>query len=190
MYWKSRGAELKNKIFINLNDFVWFQMFRLELISSHLTTISCAICRQKTPIKFKCQKLRQSNWKHIFVYRKFITFRKVSSVQLKRSLLNSINERQKRIEDKMEESTNDQNPSRASVSETLIQSLQGLFEKISVSKIETVFKVIKRNLTYENPGMFNETILTNERERQIQQTTVMWIINQVLYVSTLPQFER
>lgn len=90
----------------------------------------------------------------------------------------------------MEESTNDQNPSRASVSETLIQSLQGLFEKISVSKIETVFKVIKRNLTYENPGMFNETILTNERERQIQQTTVMWIINQVLYVSTLPQFER
>lgn len=73
------------------------------------------------------------------------------------------------------------------VSKYLISCFQGVIGGNSVPKIEHVFKMITTNLTYDDPGMFNKSLIRDERDRQIQDTTVMWLLNQVVSLSN--QFE-
>lgn len=76
------------------------------------------------------------------------------------------------------------------VSQYLIKCFQSVIENNSVAKIEIVLKMITKNLTYDDPGMFVKSLICNECDRQIQDTTVMWLINQVIYVSNKSQFYR
>lgn len=73
------------------------------------------------------------------------------------------------------------------VSKSLISCLQAVMEGKSVAKIEHVFKMITNNLTYDGPGMFIKSLIRDERNRQIQDTTVMWLLNQV--ISLMNKFE-
>lgn len=68
------------------------------------------------------------------------------------------------------------------VSIYLIQCFQGITNQPnSVAKLDFVLKKITTNLTFDHPGMFAESILLVERVRQMQDATVMWLINEVIY---------
>lgn len=69
------------------------------------------------------------------------------------------------------------------VFKSVIECSLGVMEVKSVAKIELVFKMITNNLTYEDPGMFYKTLIREERDRQMQDTTVMWLLNQVISLS-------
>lgn len=76
------------------------------------------------------------------------------------------------------------------VSKSLITCCQGVMEAKSVAKIELVFKMITNNLTFDDPGMFIKSLICDERDRQIQDTTVMWLLNQVISLSNKFQLYR
>lgn len=69
------------------------------------------------------------------------------------------------------------------VSESLISCCQGVMEGKEVAKIEHVFRVITNNLTYDDPGMFIKSLIRDDQERKLQDTTVMWLLNQVISLS-------
>lgn len=62
----------------------------------------------------------------------------------------------------------------------VIKTLIGCFETNSLARIELVFKTITNHLTYDDPGMFLKMLIRDERVRQIQDATVMWLLNQVI----------
>lgn len=76
------------------------------------------------------------------------------------------------------------------VSQYLIKCFQGVIESNSIPKIELVLKMITKDLTFDDPGMFLKSVIRNEKDRLIQDTTVMWLINQVIYVANNPEFYR
>lgn len=73
------------------------------------------------------------------------------------------------------------------VSENLIRSLRGVIESSSKSRKETVITMITTNLTYDDPGMFMKSLVCDERDRLIQDATVIWLINQMIWMSNEPQ---
>lgn len=85
-------------------------------------------------------------------------------------------------------SINNENPSE--VSEYLIKSFRSVIDSKNKSKkaTETVIAMIASNLTYDDPGMFIKSLVCNERDRQIQDATVIWLINQMIWMSNEPQF--
>lgn len=87
-------------------------------------------------------------------------------------------------EDEVENSTT---TDRMVVSQNLIGCFQAIIGEGSKAKIDLIFKMITNNLTYDDPGMFNKSLIRNDRDRHIQDTTVMWLINQVIALSN--QFE-
>lgn len=68
------------------------------------------------------------------------------------------------------------------VLEALIACFQTDIENSSVFRIETVLVTITKNLVFDDPGMIAKSLIFNAEERQIQDGTVMWLINQVIYV--------
>lgn len=62
----------------------------------------------------------------------------------------------------------------------VFKTLIGCLGASSLAKIELVFKTITNNLTYDDPGMFMKMLIRDERVRQIQDATVMWLLNQVI----------
>ena len=72
----------------------------------------------------------------------------------------------------------------------LIKCFQGVVESNSVAKIEVLLKMITKNLTFDDPGMFDRSIIRDQNDRLIQDAGVMWLINQVIYVANNPQFYR
>lgn len=50
--------------------------------------------------------------------------------------------------------------------------------------------MIAKNLTYDDPGMFIKSLVCDERDRLIQDATIIWLINQVIWMSNEPQFYR
>lgn len=80
--------------------------------------------------------------------------------------------------------------SQTAVSQYLITCFQGVIENNSVPKMELVLKMITKNLTFDDPGMFVKSVIRDEKDHLIQTTTVMWLVNQVIYVSNNPEFYR
>lgn len=76
------------------------------------------------------------------------------------------------------------------VSQYLIKCFKSVFESPSISKKETVITMIAKNLTYDDPGMFIKSLVCDERDRLIQDATIIWLINQVIWMSNEPQFYR
>lgn len=76
------------------------------------------------------------------------------------------------------------------VSKQLIECIQSVIDNRIESKIEHSLKMITNYLTYEDPGMFNKSVNMSKEDSQIQDTTVFWLINQVIYLSMNPQYKR
>lgn len=76
------------------------------------------------------------------------------------------------------------------VSQYLIKCFQSVIKSNSVSRTELVLKMITTNLTFDDPGMFVKSVIRNEKDQLIQDTTVLWLINQVIYVANKPEFYR
>lgn len=110
----------------------------------------------------------------------------VDSVQLKIKLKEKQNcdlEFRLKMEVDDEEMDGSTGTDQMAVSKSLISCFQAVMEQKSVAKIEHVFKMITNNLTYDDPGMFIKSLIRDERNRQIQDTTVMWLLNQVISLS-------
>lgn len=75
-------------------------------------------------------------------------------------------------------------------SKYIIQCFQGMIDSNSWSKIETMLKVTTNNLTFDDPGMFAKSPIRDNDHLLLQNTTVLWIINQVIWLSNHPQFHR
>lgn len=58
----------------------------------------------------------------------------------------------------------------------------------SIPKLEQMLKMITKNLTYDDPGMFIQTLVCDEEHIKIQDATVNWLINQVIWFSNEPQY--
>lgn len=71
------------------------------------------------------------------------------------------------------------------VSKYLISAIQSVVEEQTMTKCENVLNKITNYLTYEDPGMFHKFLIRNERIRQIQDTTAMWLLNQVISCSIM-----
>lgn len=71
------------------------------------------------------------------------------------------------------------------VSKYLITAIQSVVEENTMPKCENVLNKITNYLTYEDPGMFHKSIIRDERIRQIQDTTAMWLLNQVISCSNM-----
>lgn len=82
-------------------------------------------------------------------------------------------------------STDNENP--FTVSKNLIKSLRSVIESASRSRKETVITMIATNLTYDDPGMFIKSLACDEYDRRIQDATVIWLINQMIWMSNEPQ---
>lgn len=68
------------------------------------------------------------------------------------------------------------------VTKCLIECIKDDVDGTSTSKLEIVFSMVTRNLVFDDPGLFANFIILDEKHRQIQDSTVMWLIHQVLYV--------
>lgn len=79
------------------------------------------------------------------------------------------------------------NENPVAVSQNLIRSLRGIIESTSKSRKETIITMIATNLTYDDPGMFMKSLVCDERDRHIQDATVIWLINQIIWMSNEPQ---
>lgn len=51
-----------------------------------------------------------------------------------------------------------------------------------------MINMIATNLTYDDPGMFIKSLECSSRDRLIQDATVHWLINQLIWMSNEPQF--
>ncbi|XP_031618116.1 serine/threonine-protein kinase ATR [Contarinia nasturtii] len=78
------------------------------------------------------------------------------------------------------------NTERLAVSQHVTSSFKNLL--LSISKREMVINMIAKNLTYDDPGMFIKTLVCDERDRLMQDATVIWLLNQVIWMSNEPQF--
>lgn len=76
------------------------------------------------------------------------------------------------------------------VTKQLIDCIQSVIDAQTESKIEHSLGMITNYLTYDDPGMFNKSLILSAEEREIQDTTVLWLINQVVYLSIVPQYKR
>lgn len=85
---------------------------------------------------------------------------------------------------------NADNENPLAVSQFLTKSFRSVFESQSIPKKETMITMIAKNLTYDDPGMFIKSLVCDERDRLIQDATVIWLINQVIWMSNEPQFYR
>lgn len=56
--------------------------------------------------------------------------------------------------------------------------------------IANYLKMITNNLLLDDPGIFYVHIIYDDQERQIQKTFNNWLINQIVYLSTLAGYER
>lgn len=82
-------------------------------------------------------------------------------------------------------SVDNENP--LAVSQSIINCIRSVFESSSKRNKETVISMIARDLTYDDPGMFIKSLMCDERDRQIQDATVIWLINQMIWMSNEPQ---
>lgn len=80
------------------------------------------------------------------------------------------------------------NENSLAVSKSLIQGFMSVVGSSSIAKKETVISMIAKNLTYDDPGMFIKSLVCEETDRLIQDATVIWLINQVIWMSNEPQF--
>lgn len=83
---------------------------------------------------------------------------------------------------------NAENP--LAVSQYLTRCFKNVFESQSISNKETMITMIAKNLTYDDPGMFIKSLNCDEQDRLIQDATVIWLINQIIWMSNEPQFYR
>lgn len=67
------------------------------------------------------------------------------------------------------------------VTKCLIESLHADVDSPPI-KIEPVLGMISKNLVFDDPGLLATSIILDEKQRQLQDETVMWLINQVLYI--------
>lgn len=74
------------------------------------------------------------------------------------------------------------------VSEYLIKCFQSVFDKPKKENVQTVITMIAKNLTFDDPGMFMKSLVSDERDRLVQDATAIWLINQVIWMSNEPQF--
>lgn len=82
-------------------------------------------------------------------------------------------------------SIDNENP--LAVSKYLIKCFRSVLESFSKSRTETVITMIATNLTYDDPGMFIKSLVCDEQDRLIQDATVLWLINQMIWMSNEPQ---
>lgn len=80
------------------------------------------------------------------------------------------------------------NESFLAVPQSVTRCIKSVFESPSISKKETMITMITKNLTYDDPGMFIKSLVCDESDRLIQDATVIWLINQVIWLSNEPQF--
>lgn len=76
------------------------------------------------------------------------------------------------------------------VTKHLIECIQIVIDIRTESRIEQTLQMITNHLTYDDPGMFSKSINISTEKSQIQDTTVLWLINQVIYLSINPQYKR
>lgn len=67
------------------------------------------------------------------------------------------------------------------VSKCLIDCLRDL--DVPLRRIEYVLSMITKNLIFDDPGLIANKVIIDKCEQQIQDSTVMWLINQVIFVA-------
>lgn len=68
-------------------------------------------------------------------------------------------------------------PGRIEVSHCLIQAFGG-----NNGNIQNYVEMIKHTLVFDDPGLFSASVIFNELERNIQDGTVLWLINRLIYI--------
>lgn len=71
--------------------------------------------------------------------------------------------------------------------ETLITTLIDKVSKRS-SYLEKILDMIRRDLTYENPGLFPSCLLATPGERDPIQACNFWLINHLLHIASVEDF--
>ncbi|XP_029733989.2 serine/threonine-protein kinase ATR-like [Aedes albopictus] len=71
--------------------------------------------------------------------------------------------------------------------ETLIATLVDKVSKRS-SYLEKILDMIRRDLTYENPGLFPSSLLATPTERDPVQACNFWLLNQLLHIASVEDF--
>lgn len=73
--------------------------------------------------------------------------------------------------------------------ETLIPTLIDKVNKRS-SYLEKILDMIRRDLTYDNPGLFPSTLLATPKERDPVKACNFWLLNHLLHVASVEDFFR
>lgn len=76
------------------------------------------------------------------------------------------------------------------VSKNLIECFNSVIDHNSVSKFEILLKTVRKNLTFDDPGMFNNSVVRDHQTLKIQDSTVLWLINQVVWALNEKKFYR
>lgn len=48
-------------------------------------------------------------------------------------------------------------------------------------RLQDYLEIIKKDLLFEDPGLLAKTIIYDEEERHVQDTTIWWLINQLIH---------
>lgn len=65
--------------------------------------------------------------------------------------------------------------------ETLVQTLKNLIENCENYQLTMVFEMIKKNLAFDNPGIFPNMIIQDEVRLRMEVSNT-WLINQLMYI--------
>lgn len=65
--------------------------------------------------------------------------------------------------------------------ETLVSTLKNLIESCENYQLTMVFQMIKKNLAFDNPGLFPKVIL-REEDRLRMEVCNTWLFNQLIYI--------
>lgn len=65
--------------------------------------------------------------------------------------------------------------------ETLVSTLKNLIENCENYQLTMVFQMIKKNLAFDNPGIFPNMII-REEDRLRMEVCNTWLFNQLIYI--------
>jgi hypothetical protein len=73
---------------------------------------------------------------------------------------------------------------------TLVRTLNDYLTTDQTSVIEHILDMIKTDLTYEDPGLFEPETIYSQPVRTQEAVCNMWLLNQLIYVITKPNYDR
>ena len=73
--------------------------------------------------------------------------------------------------------------------ETLMSSLTDFIESGQNSRIQHILDMIRTDLTFDDPGLFEQETIYSEELRLQTTACNLWLMNQLIWITTLKSYD-